>query len=154
MSTNCIKLVSNKTKANKISFVSFKLEVPADDFEKFVDANIWPNGITVKEFVDSKPVASSFVKPKNQRPYHHANRYGEKSKYRNGQRKASKKSVRKTKSIRKSKFIPSTNKPNTKSPQFLDAVSETQFSVYVQNVRGLGSKHKRFFAHLLPMSTA
>lgn len=75
MSTNCIKLVSNKTKANKISFVSFKLEVPANDFEKFADVNLWPNGVTVKEFVDNKPAESSFVKPKNQRPYHHANRY-------------------------------------------------------------------------------
>lgn len=52
---------------------------------------------------------------------------------------SSKKSVRKAKSIR------TISKPSTTAPKLLNDNSESHFSVYVQNVRGLGSKHKRFY---------
>lgn len=51
----CIKLVKKKRNEKSHSFVSFKLEIPDEFFELVADSNIWPIGVTVKEFVVKNP---------------------------------------------------------------------------------------------------
>lgn len=62
----CTKLLSNKKKSTSVSFVSFKVAVPANLFERFTDSSIWPTTLSITEFVDKKDVPLRSTQ-KNQR---------------------------------------------------------------------------------------
>lgn len=56
----CKKLVPAKCNQNKLTFVSFKLSVPAECFDEIVNQSFWPTGVTIKEFiVRDKPKRNS-----------------------------------------------------------------------------------------------
>ncbi|XP_031637005.1 uncharacterized protein LOC116349613 [Contarinia nasturtii] len=48
-----IKLVSQNKDTRKLSFVSFKIEVPNHYFDIIMDSSIWPPGVKAKEFVEN-----------------------------------------------------------------------------------------------------
>lgn len=48
--TSCSRLVPENT-SRKLTFVSFRLQVPNDYFHIFMDPKIWPANTTIKEFV-------------------------------------------------------------------------------------------------------
>lgn len=47
----CKKLVSAKCNPKKLTFVSFKLSVPAECFDEIVNKSVWPTGVIIKEFI-------------------------------------------------------------------------------------------------------
>lgn len=62
---NITKLVSDNKNTNKLSFVSFKIDVPNRYFDIMVDRSIWPSGVTAKEFeVKSIPSKNVYTNPK------------------------------------------------------------------------------------------
>lgn len=44
----CMKLLSSKRKSESLSFVSFKVAVPAQLFDRFIDSSIWPTTLLIK----------------------------------------------------------------------------------------------------------
>jgi hypothetical protein len=55
----CIKLVSPKVNSDTFTYVSFKLDVPMDLYDKLVLPAIWPKSVAVREFVHKpRPTAS------------------------------------------------------------------------------------------------
>lgn len=51
----CTKLVRNNQNINKLSFVSFKIEVPKRYYGVIMDPSVWPHDVRVKDFVDKSP---------------------------------------------------------------------------------------------------
>lgn len=51
----CFKLVKKDQDVSKMSFVSFKINVSPDDFDKLIDVNIWPSYVNIREFVQISP---------------------------------------------------------------------------------------------------
>lgn len=65
----CTKLMSDRKNPKKLHFVSFKIDVPSEYFEQFIDPSIWPAGITAKEFSvnqSSNNATSSKIKQSKQ----------------------------------------------------------------------------------------
>lgn len=59
----CTKLVAADRNLDALQFVSFKVIVPEKLFAKFLDANLWPNGVIVREFIQkSKNVKNTAVR--------------------------------------------------------------------------------------------
>lgn len=57
---DCKKLVPAWKRIDELTFVSFKITVPAECFDMIVDHGFWPLGVEVKEFVvQDKPKRSS-----------------------------------------------------------------------------------------------
>lgn len=52
---NCFKLIKKDQDISKMSFISFKINVTPDDFEKFINVDIWPEQINIREFVTMTP---------------------------------------------------------------------------------------------------
>lgn len=58
----CIKLVSPKAISETFTYVSFKLDVPNDIYEKLVSPDIWPKSVAVREFVRKPRPTARFQK--------------------------------------------------------------------------------------------
>lgn len=52
----CQSLVKKGTDTSKLRFISFKIDVKADDFEYLVDPCNWPKHVSVREFIKMEPV--------------------------------------------------------------------------------------------------
>lgn len=52
----CTRLVNRSIKSNKLTFVSFKIDVPEDKFDILMNTDFWPCGITAKEFEHRTPM--------------------------------------------------------------------------------------------------
>lgn len=52
----CKLLVKKETDISKLRFISFKIDVKADDFEYLVDPSNWPKHVSVREFIKVEPV--------------------------------------------------------------------------------------------------
>lgn len=74
--TRCTRLVNRNRNSDKLSFVSFKLDVPVSHFEMLLDGKFWPQNVTAKEFVDRERTSSGHAIPNTQSTmksrHHHA----------------------------------------------------------------------------------
>lgn len=52
---SCTRLVNRNVKSNKLTFVSFKIDVPEDNFDILMKTDFWPCGVTAKEFEHRTP---------------------------------------------------------------------------------------------------
>lgn len=52
---NCTRLVNRNVKSNKLTFVSFKIDVPEENFDILMKTDFWPCGVTAKEFEHRSP---------------------------------------------------------------------------------------------------
>lgn len=59
------KLVAKGRPLSELKFVSFKISVNMDDFTILNDPSVWPPGILVREFMESKPVTFGDFLPVN-----------------------------------------------------------------------------------------
>lgn len=50
----CSKLVSIDRNLETLEYVSFKVLVPENGFDKFLDSTSWPSGVIVREFIPRK----------------------------------------------------------------------------------------------------
>ena len=55
------KLVPPNKESNRFSFVSFKLQVPIEYYDVIAHPNVWPKGVSVREFVsrNREPIAAA-----------------------------------------------------------------------------------------------
>lgn len=59
------KLVTKGRPLSELRFVSFKIAVNIDDFKILNDPSVWPSGVLVREFMESKPVTLGEFLPNN-----------------------------------------------------------------------------------------
>lgn len=62
----CTRLVSGNRKNGKLSFVSFKMDVPEECFDTLMSSDSWPSGVTAKEFEHRSPRKMHPVRKRSQ----------------------------------------------------------------------------------------